>query len=43
MSVYEDEATHKIYPLLDPTAPPSLDPQPYQLAKVSKIEKLLPL
>ena len=43
MSVYEDEAAHKIYPLLDPTAPPSLDPQPYQLAKVSKIEKLLPL
>ena len=43
MSVYEDETAHKIYPSLDPTAPPSLDPQPYQLAKVSKIEKLLPL
>ena len=43
MSVYEDKTAHKIYPSLDPTAPPSLDPQPYQLAKVSKIEKLLPL
>ena len=39
MSVYDND-TSKIYPTLDPTAPPSQDvnAQTYRLAKISGIE-----
>ena len=39
MSVYDND-TSKIYPTLDPTAPPSqeVNPQTYRLAKISEIE-----
>ena len=39
MSIY-DKDTSKIYPALDPTAPPSqeVNPQTYRLAKISEIE-----
>ena len=39
MNVYDND-TSKIYPTLDPTAPPSqeVNPQTYRLAKISEIE-----
>ena len=39
MSIYDNES--KIYPSLDPTAPPSENPQSYRLAKISEVEAYL--
>ena len=42
MSAYDND-TSKIYPTLDPSAPPSqeVNPQTYRLAKISEIEAYL--